>query len=96
MADHIVSVRFYLWVYVALMVLLGATLGAAYANLGPFNTVLWITIAGMKAALVVLYFMHVRYASKMTWLFAGAGLLWFFTLLGLTLTDYFSRGWPLR
>jgi cytochrome c oxidase subunit 4 len=94
MPGHVVQPRTYVLVFIALLVLLGATLAAARVDLGPLNLIVWLTIAGIKATLVVLYFMHVRYASRTTWVFAAAGLLWFFTLLGLTLADYLSRGWP--
>jgi cytochrome c oxidase subunit 4 len=43
--------------------------------------------------LVLLYFMHLRYSSKLTWLFAGAGFVWLLIMIGLMMTDYISRGW---
>jgi cytochrome c oxidase subunit 4 len=93
---HILSLPIHFAVFAALMVLLAATVLAAQVNLGWVNDVIMIAIAGAKAMLVVLYFMHVRYSSRMTWVFAAAGLLWLITLIGLTLSDYLSRGWTLQ
>ena len=52
-----------------------------------------MSIACSKGLLVVLYFMHVKYSSKLTWVFAGSGVLWLLILFALTLSDYVSRGW---
>jgi cytochrome c oxidase subunit 4 len=57
------------------------------------NVILALTIAAVKAVLVVLFFMHVRESGPLTRLFVGAGLLWLLTLIGLTLTDFLSRTW---
>ena len=67
--------------------------GVAYFDLGPFNMVVMISIAVVKAVLVVLYFMHVRYGTHLTWVFAGAGFVWLAIMLVLTMQDYFTRGW---
>jgi len=91
--DHIVPLKVYFAVFAALIVLLFATWGAAYINLGPFNIYLAMTIAIIKALLVVLYFMHVRYSSRLTWVVAGAGFVWLILLLGITIGDYVSRDW---
>ena len=50
-------------------------------------------IASVKALLVVLYFMHVKYASKLTWLFVASGFFWLIIMLVITMNDYSSRGW---
>ncbi len=52
-----------------------------------------MTIATVKAVLVLLYFMHVRYSSRLTWIFVAAGFFWFLILVGFTFSDYASRGW---
>lgn len=80
-------------VLLALMALLALTLVAVLAHLGPWETPVNLGIAGAKAAIVALWFMHVRRSSALTRVFAGAGLLWLTLLLGLTLSDYLSRGW---
>lgn len=84
----------YLVIYVLLMVLLVATVIAGSVNLGRWNTVISLLIAVIKALLVVLFFMHVRHSSRLTWIFAGAAFLWLGLLLSLTLTDYASRDHP--
>jgi cytochrome c oxidase subunit 4 len=62
-------------------------------ELGEFNFVVAMTIAVIKASLVVWFFMDVRRSSSMTKLFVGAGLFWLAILLVFVLSDYLSRGW---
>lgn len=94
MSSHVVSYRTNFTVFAALMVLLVATIGAAYIPLpSAANLAIAMAIATTKAALIVLYFMHVRYSNRLTWVFSAAALLWLALLLGLTLADYLSRGW---
>jgi cytochrome c oxidase subunit 4 len=80
-------------VYGALMVLLLLTVAVAQFHLGAFGIVLALTIAIVKAILVVLYFMHLRYSSRLTMVFAGAGLVWLLIMFSFTLSDYLSRAW---
>jgi len=80
-------------VFAVLIVLLVVTVVAAQFNLGVFNIVIALTIAIFKALLIILYFMHVRYSTRLAWVFAGAGFVWLAILIGLTLNDYASRGW---
>ena len=91
--EHILPVRNYLAVYVALMILLGATVGAAYIDLGRFNFTLSILIAIAKATLILMIFMHVRYGEKLVWVFSTGAFLWLAILITLSLNDYFTRGW---
>ncbi len=93
MSGHIIPKKTYYTIFAILMVLLVLTVAVAYVDLGPLNIFVAMTIAIVKAVLVVLYFMHVRYSSRLTWVFVGAGVLWLVILLGLTFTDYASRGW---
>jgi cytochrome c oxidase subunit 4 len=94
-AHHIVPMSVYYRVFAALMVLLIITLFAAAFDLshiwGPMNIIIAMTIAVVKAALVILYFMHVRYSSRLTWFFAGAAFIWLAIMFSITLADYFSR-----
>jgi cytochrome c oxidase subunit 4 len=92
-AGHRVPLRIYYTIFAALLVLTATTVYAAFFDLGPLNNVVAMTIAVAKALLVVLYFMHLRYSSRITWLFAGAGIAWLVILLALTVSDYISRGW---
>jgi cytochrome c oxidase subunit 4 len=67
------------------------TVAAAYIDLGPFNIYVALTIAIVKSTLVVMYFMHVKYNTKITWIFAGAGFLWLIIMFALTMADYVTR-----
>jgi cytochrome c oxidase subunit IV len=77
----------------ALLGLLALTITAAYLNLGPFNTVVAMVIAALKAALIALFFMHLRYSKPLMWIFAGAGIFWLGIMFALALSDYLTRGW---
>jgi cytochrome c oxidase subunit 4 len=84
----------YFTIYAALLALLVATVIAGAQDLGPWNTVVSLAIAVIKAFLVILFFMHVRHSSKLVWIFAAAAFLWLGLLLGLTMTDFASRQQP--
>ena len=90
---HIVSPAVYATIFVALLIGTALTIGASYLEMGPFNPVIALLIAVIKATLVVLYFMHVKYSSKLTKLTVGAGVFTFLILVGMSLSDYFSRAW---
>jgi cytochrome c oxidase subunit 4 len=90
---HVVSPMVYLVILIALLVFTGLTVGASYIEMGVFNPIIAIAIAVIKATLVVLFFMHVKYSSKLTKLTVGAGIFTFLTLISMTLADYISRAW---
>lgn len=83
----------YFRVYVALLVLAAVTTAIAFVDLGRFSTVAALLVASIKTVLVVLYFMHVRFSSSITRLFAGAGFFCLLVLFALTLGDVFTRSW---
>ncbi len=89
--QHIVPLKIYFAVFTALLVGTAATVWAAFHNFGALNTVIALAIAGVKATLVILYFMHVRYSKPLVWTFVGAGILWLGILITLTTSDYVSR-----
>ena len=93
MSAHVVPVRTYLVIFGALLVLTAVTVFAAFQDFGLFNTPIALTIAVFKATLVILYFMHVRHSSRLTWLFVAAGFFWLAIMLTFTLADFASRGW---
>jgi cytochrome c oxidase subunit 4 len=93
MSDHIVPTRVYYTIFAALMVLTALTVWVAFFDLGILNDVAALGIAAIKATLVVLFFMHVRYSSRLISLIVGTGFAWLAVLLVLTMADYFSRGW---
>ena len=90
---HVTPLPVYFTVFGTLMVLTAVTVAVAYVDLGEFNKVVALGIASFKATIVVLYFMHVKYASKLTKLFAVTGVFFLIILFGLTMADYGSRMW---
>ena len=98
MKDHIVPTKLYVQVFAALLVLTALTVTASFFDLGGgrlhyVNAVVALTIAVLKASLVALYFMHMRWSSRLTWVFVGAGVFWLLILIVLTLSDVFTRQW---
>jgi cytochrome c oxidase subunit 4 len=92
MSEHVVPVRTYIGVFVALLVLTAATVGAARMDLGAFNTPVALLIAVVKALLVVLFFMHVKYSPRLVQLTVAAGFFWLFHMMAGTVVDYVARG----
>jgi cytochrome c oxidase subunit 4 len=100
---HIVSPRLYLTILLALFVATGLTVWASFIDLGEthvtqnltifWNPVVALAIACTKMVLVVLFFMHVKYSTKLTKLTVFAGLFVFMALIMMTLSDYISRAW---
>ena len=83
----------YYAVFAALMVGTALTVAAAFVDLGVMNNVVMLGIAITKATLVILYFMHVRWSTRLTWVIAASGFFWLLILFGLTMQDYLTRGW---
>jgi cytochrome c oxidase subunit IV len=92
---HIITPKTYIMVFVTLLIFTGITVGAAYVDLGIFNPVVALAIASFKAVVVILFFMHVKYQSKLVKMTVGAGFFTFLVLITMTLTDYMSRAWGL-
>ena len=90
---HVVPTRIYYVIFVALMVLTAVTVGVAYLDLGAMNAVVALAIACFKATIVVLYFMHVKYSTRLIKLTVVAGLYWMGILFALTFSDYLTRAW---
>ncbi|MGB8011358.1 MAG: cytochrome C oxidase subunit IV family protein [Terriglobales bacterium] len=85
---------FSLAIGLVLLILTATTVGAAFVNLGPFNPVVALLIATIKATLVVLFFMHVKGASeKLTGAIVVSGFFFFAILIALSLADYMTRSW---
>jgi len=93
MSGHVSPKSTYYAIFGALMVLTAVTVSVAFVNLGRMNFPVAISIAICKATLVVLFFMHAKYSSRLTKLVIGGAFFFLLTLFGLTLTDYLSRGW---
>src|ERR1041384_1052806 len=92
MKEHIVSPKIYYAIFIALTVLTVVTWSVAKLDLGKMNAVVALTIAVIKATLVVLYFMHVRYSSRLTWVFVCAVFFGREIRVALTWGDYMTRG----
>ncbi|MDT5156072.1 MAG: cytochrome c oxidase subunit [Acidobacteriota bacterium] len=93
MSEHIVPRTTYFSVFAALLVFTTLTVIAANIDFGRMNDVIAMTIAVTKMMLVLLFFMHVRYSSRLIWVVVAAMFFWLLILLLLTLTDYTSRDW---
>jgi len=93
MNHHVVSTRLYTAVFIALLALTVTTVAVSKVELGELNLVVAMTIAVVKAMLVVMFFMDVRRASSLTKLFVIAGLFWMAIMLVFLVSDYVSRGW---
>ena len=92
MSEHVVSLKANVAVWVALLILTGVTTGIAFVDLGPLNTIVALVIATCKALLVVLIFMHVKYArDKLVKVVVISAVFFLLLLLGLSLADYSTR-----
>jgi len=92
-AHHVVGPKIYLSIFLILMVGTALTAGMAYVPLGPLNAPVALAIACTKAVFVVLFFMHIKYSSRLVKLTVGAGFFTFLILVFMTLLDYVSRAW---
>ena len=92
---HIVTPMTYTIIFATLLTLTALTVGAAFVDLGIMNPVIALAIASIKGVIVILFFMHVMYQSKLIKMTVGAGFFTFLVLLTMTLSDYISRAWGL-
>ena len=92
MSEHVVPVRIYFTIFTVLLVLTAVTVIVSGIDLGRMNTVVALAIAVTKAVLVILFFMHLRYSTKLTWLVVSAGFVWLSILILFTMTDVMTRG----
>jgi len=93
MQEHVTSRKTYFAIFAALLALTYLTVAVARIDLGRFNTIAALTIAVTKAVLVTLFFMHVRYSTRLTKLVVVGGFVWLALLIGLTMADIATRGW---
>jgi cytochrome c oxidase subunit IV len=92
---HVVGPKIYLLILAILLIMTAVTTGAAFINMGVFSPIVALGIACFKAVMVILFFMHIRYSSKVMMLTVGAGFFTFLVLITMTLCDYISRNWGL-
>ena len=90
---HIVSPMVYTVVYITLLACTGLTVFAAYQEFGVFNPIIAVGIACFKASIVILWFMHIKYSTKLIKFVVFSGFLTFLILVMMTLLDYFTRAW---
>jgi len=94
MSEHIVPVRVYITIFLVLLLGTALTVAAAFVDFPwRLNTIVALTIATIKATFVVLYFMHVRYSSRLVWVILVAALFWMAILFAFTFSDYMTRDW---
>ena len=92
--SHVVpSIKLYLGVFGILMVGTFLTVVVAFYDLGALNNLVMLTIACVKALFVVLYFMHVRWGTRLTWVVVASGFFWLLIMFTFTMADYLTRGW---
>jgi cytochrome c oxidase subunit IV len=91
MSEHILPKRVYYVIFATLMVCTYLTVHIAFVDLGRLNAVVALAIAVFKAVLVVLFFMHVRYSTRLTWVVVIGAVFWLAILLALTSGDYLTR-----
>jgi cytochrome c oxidase subunit 4 len=92
-SHHVAPLKLYYGIFGILMVGTALTVLVAFFDLGPLNNVMMLTIACVKAMFVILYFMHVRWSSRLTWVIVASGFFWLLIMFTFTMTDYLSRGW---
>ena len=94
MSEHIVPVRIYVTIFLVLLAGTALTVVAAFQDFPwQLNTIVAMTIAITKATFVVLYFMHVRYSTRLVWVIVASALFWLVIMFALTFSDYWTRGW---
>jgi cytochrome c oxidase subunit IV len=91
--SHVVPKRIYYIIFGILMLCTYLTVQIAFLDLGPLNIVAALAIAVFKATLVVLFFMHVKYSTRLTWAVVAGSIFWLGILLVLTMSDYLTRVW---
>jgi len=87
----VVPIQVYIFNAAALAILMFMTIAAAYVDLGSANVAVALIIAVIKAVLIVLFFMNVKYSSKLTWIFVAGAFFWLFILIGMFMPDYLAR-----
>jgi cytochrome c oxidase subunit 4 len=92
-ADYAAHRRTYYVIFGLLMLCTYLTWQVAYFDLGAFNTVAALGIAIFKATLVILFFMHVKESTRLTWAVVLGSVFWLGILIVLTMSDYLTRAW---
>jgi cytochrome c oxidase subunit 4 len=91
--SHVSSKGLYYTIFLSLCALTVVTVAIARVDLGVMNTPIALLVAVTKAMLVILFFMGVKYNTKLTQVVAASGFVWLIILFGITMGDYLTRGW---
>jgi cytochrome c oxidase subunit 4 len=94
MAKHVDHLKVYFSVFGALLGLTALTVYVAYANLGAWAAPVAVGIACVKATLVILYFMHVRYETRLNGMYAVSGFAFLLILFVITMGEVAGRAKP--
>ena len=92
-SGHVVPLKLYVAIFAALLVLTLVTVQVAFVDLGVFSPIVALSIACLKASLVILFFMHVRWSDRLNAVLVIGGFVWLALLLAILMCDYLSRGW---
>jgi cytochrome c oxidase subunit 4 len=93
MSNRVIQPATYWTVFASLIALTITTVGIGFVDLGQWHMVVGLAFAVAKALLVALFFMHLLYSSRLSWIMIGAGIFWLAILILLTLSDYTTRTW---
>ncbi len=93
MPEHIVHIKVYVIIFIALLILTATTCAISFINLGRLNAIVALVIAFGKALLVALFFMHLRYSRRLMQVVVAGGLFWLGIMIALTMSDFLTRGW---
>jgi len=91
--SHETPMSLYYTIYAILMVLLVLTVAVAYFDFGALSMPIAMTIAVVKAALVVVYFMHMRHTGKLMWIYTAVGVIWLICMIASIVIDGYARGY---
>jgi len=90
---HVPAKSTYFVIFFLLLIFTALTVSATLVDLGSWNAPIAMTIAIAKTVLVVLYFMHLRHSTRLTWVVVAAAVLWLAVLFALTIADFATRKW---
>lgn len=93
MSHHVLSLKAHFAVFAALMILTVITVMVSTVDLGAWNTIVALLVASIKGLVVILWFMHVKFSSRLTQLFVCAGFIWLIVMVLIMTSDYSARGW---
>ena len=88
---HITEYRVYGWVLFALLVLTTITITVTWIDLSALTVMVALVIASVKSFIVLRYFMHLKFESRMFTVFVVMVLIIYLLVIILTFFDYLLR-----